>query len=109
MPEDLNVGRRRRSRRRDRLNREDLRPGALACGASRLYFEGFRVANPGGYTAYKVRTSVDRVESVVDRLDILIALTERTVDENLDELHEGSIVIYDGERSMMSDFEAPAR
>jgi 2-oxoglutarate ferredoxin oxidoreductase subunit alpha len=61
----------------------------------------------GGYTAYKVRTSVDRVESVVDRLDILIALTERTVDENLDELHEDSIIIYDGERSMMSDFETP--
>ncbi|QLD90098.1 2-oxoacid:acceptor oxidoreductase subunit alpha [Natronomonas salina] len=61
----------------------------------------------GGYTAYKVRTSVESVESVVDRLDILIALTERTVDENLDELHEDSVIIYDGERSMMSDFEAP--
>ncbi|MFB6116993.1 2-oxoacid:acceptor oxidoreductase subunit alpha [Halosegnis sp.] len=61
----------------------------------------------GGYTAYKVRTSVDRVESVVDRLDILIALTERTVEENMDELHEGSVIIYDGERTMMSDFEAP--
>jgi len=61
----------------------------------------------GGYTAYKVRTSVDRVESVVDRLDILIALTERTVDENMDELHDGSVIIYDGERTMMSDFEAP--
>ncbi|WP_299236615.1 2-oxoacid:acceptor oxidoreductase subunit alpha [Natronomonas sp.] len=61
----------------------------------------------GGYTAYKVRTSVDRIESVVDRLDILIALTQRTVEENLDELHDDSIVIYDGERSMMSDFEAP--
>ncbi|PSQ43117.1 2-oxoacid:acceptor oxidoreductase subunit alpha, partial [Halobacteriales archaeon QS_9_68_42] len=61
----------------------------------------------GGYTAYKVRSSVDRVESVVDRLDILIALTQRTVDENLDELHEGSVIIYDGERTMMSDFEAP--
>jgi 2-oxoglutarate ferredoxin oxidoreductase subunit alpha len=61
----------------------------------------------GGYTAYKVRTSVDRVESVVDRLDILIALTERTVDENMDELHDGSVIIYDGERTMMQDFEAP--
>ena len=61
----------------------------------------------GGYTAYKVRTSVDRVESVVDRLDILIALTERTVNENLDELHDDSVIIYDGERTMMKDFEAP--
>ena len=61
----------------------------------------------GGYTAYKVRSSVDAVESVVDRLDILIALTQRTVDENLDELHDGSVIIYDGERTMMSDFEAP--
>ena len=61
----------------------------------------------GGYTAYKVRTAVDRVESVVDRLDILIALTERTVEENMDELHDGSVIIYDGERTMMKDFEAP--
>ena len=61
----------------------------------------------GGYTAYKVRTAVDRVESVVDRLDVLIALTERTIDENLDELHEGSAIIYDGERSSMKDLEIP--
>jgi 2-oxoglutarate ferredoxin oxidoreductase subunit alpha len=61
----------------------------------------------GGYTAYKVRTSVDRVESVVDRLDVLIALTERTIDENTDELHEGSVIIYDGERTSMQDVEVP--
>jgi len=53
----------------------------------------------GGYTAYKIRTDTERVQSVVDRLDVLIALTQRTVDENLDELHAGSVVIYDGERS----------
>ena len=61
----------------------------------------------GGYTAYKVRTAVDRVESVVDRLDILIALTERTIDENMDVLHEGSVIIYDGERTSMQDVEIP--
>ncbi|MFB6132072.1 MAG: 2-oxoacid:acceptor oxidoreductase subunit alpha [Halanaeroarchaeum sp.] len=61
----------------------------------------------GGYTAYKIRTSVDEVQSVVDRLDVLIALTERTVDENMDELHEGSVIIYDGEQSGMANFEAP--
>ncbi|QLK26494.1 2-oxoacid:acceptor oxidoreductase subunit alpha [Natrinema zhouii] len=53
----------------------------------------------GGYTAYKIRTSVEQVQSVVDRLDILVALTQRTIDENLDELHDGSVIIYDGERS----------
>ncbi|AKH97244.1 2-oxoacid:acceptor oxidoreductase subunit alpha [Halanaeroarchaeum sulfurireducens] len=61
----------------------------------------------GGYTAYKLRTSVDEVQSVVDRLDILIALTERTVEENLDELHEDSVIIYDGEQRGMTDYEAP--
>jgi 2-oxoglutarate ferredoxin oxidoreductase subunit alpha len=61
----------------------------------------------GGYTAYKIRTSTANVQSVVDRLDMLIALTERTIDENLDELHEGSVIIYDGERSTMSDVEIP--
>jgi len=62
----------------------------------------------GGYTAYKVRTSVDKVQSVVDRLDVLIALTPRTIDENLDELHEGSVIIYDGERTTMQGVEIPA-
>lgn len=59
----------------------------------------------GGYTAYKIRTSVDELNSVVDRLDILVALTQRTIDENVDELHEDSVVIYDGERSW--DAEVP--
>ncbi|SEO40019.1 2-oxoglutarate ferredoxin oxidoreductase subunit alpha [Halogranum amylolyticum] len=61
----------------------------------------------GGYTAYKVRTSVDQVQSVVDRLDVLIALTPRTIEENLDELHEGSVIIYDGERTSMQNVEIP--
>src|SRR6056297_3834049 len=61
----------------------------------------------GGYTAYKVRTAVDPVQSVVDRLDVLIALTPRTIEENLDELHEGSVIIYDGERTTMQDVEIP--
>jgi 2-oxoglutarate ferredoxin oxidoreductase subunit alpha len=61
----------------------------------------------GGYTAYKVRTSVDKVQSVVDDLDVLIALTPRTIDENLNELHEGSVIIYDGERTTMQNVEIP--
>ncbi|SFR47082.1 2-oxoacid:acceptor oxidoreductase subunit alpha [Halogeometricum limi] len=61
----------------------------------------------GGYTAYKVRTAVDPVQSVVDRLDVLIALTPRTIEENLDELHEGSVIIYDGERTTMQNVEIP--
>ena len=61
----------------------------------------------GGYTAYKVRTGVDPVQSVVDRLDVLIALTPRTIDENLDELHDGSVIVYDGERTTMQDVEIP--
>ncbi|QLG29316.1 2-oxoacid:acceptor oxidoreductase subunit alpha [Halorarum halophilum] len=61
----------------------------------------------GGYTAYKVRTSVEDIQSVVDRLDVLIALTPRTIEENLDELHEGSVIIYDGERTTMQDVEIP--
>ena len=62
----------------------------------------------GGYTAYEVRTSTEEVRSVVDRLDVLIALTERTVEENLDELHDGSVIVYDGERTEFDGFEAPA-
>ena len=61
----------------------------------------------GGYTAYKVRTSVDKVRSVVDRLDVLIALTPRTIEENLDELHDDSVIIYDGERTTMQNVEIP--
>jgi 2-oxoglutarate ferredoxin oxidoreductase subunit alpha len=61
----------------------------------------------GGYTAYKIRTSVEQVRSVVDRLDVLIALTPRTIEENRDELHEGSVIIYDGERTTMEDAPIP--
>jgi len=61
----------------------------------------------GGYTAYKIRTSTEKVESVVDRLDVLIALTTRTVDENMDELHDGSVIVYDGERTAFEDYEPP--
>ena len=61
----------------------------------------------GGYTAYKIRTAVDPVQSVVDRLDVLIALTPRTIEENRDELHEGSVIVYDGERTTMANVEIP--
>jgi 2-oxoglutarate ferredoxin oxidoreductase subunit alpha len=61
----------------------------------------------GGYTAYKIRTGVEPVESVVDRLDLLIALTPRTIEENLDELHDGSVIVYDGERTTMQNVEIP--
>jgi 2-oxoglutarate ferredoxin oxidoreductase subunit alpha len=61
----------------------------------------------GGYTSYKIRTAVSQVQSVVDRLDVLIALTQRTIDENLNELHEGSVIIYDGDRTTMQDVEIP--
>ena len=61
----------------------------------------------GGYTAYKIRTGVEPVESVVDRLDLLIALTPRTIEENLDELHDGSVIVYDGERTTMQGVEIP--
>jgi len=61
----------------------------------------------GGYTAYKIRTALEPVESVVDRLDVLIALTPRTIEENLDELHPGSIIIYDGERTTMENVTIP--
>ena len=62
----------------------------------------------GGYTAYKIRTALEPVESVVDRLDVLIALTPRTIEENLEELHAGSIIIYDGERTTMENVAVPA-
>ena len=61
----------------------------------------------GGYTAYKIRTAVEPVQSVVDRLDVLIALTPRTIDENLGELHDNSVIIYDGERTTMKNAEIP--
>jgi 2-oxoglutarate ferredoxin oxidoreductase subunit alpha len=61
----------------------------------------------GGYTAYKIRTSVEQVQSVVDRLDVLIALTPRTIEENLSELHDGSVIIYDGDRTTMQNATIP--
>jgi len=75
--------------------------------AGRHVFTDFASRIRGGYTAYKIRTSVEQVRSVVDRLDVLIALTPRTIEENRDELHDGSVIIYDGERTSMQDAPIP--
>ncbi len=61
----------------------------------------------GGYTAYKIRTSLEPVQSVVDRLDVLIALTPRAIEENRSELQKGSVIIYDGERTTMKNATVP--
>jgi 2-oxoglutarate ferredoxin oxidoreductase subunit alpha len=49
----------------------------------------------GGHTNYKVRVSDEPVHYHGDSLDVFIAFDQRSIDENLHELTEGSVIIYD--------------
>ncbi len=52
----------------------------------------------GGHTNYKVRVTPQPSGYHGDRLDILIAFDQRTIDENSDELGKESVLIYDSSR-----------
>lgn len=49
----------------------------------------------GGHTNYKIRVADQPVHYHGDQTDILIAFDQRTIDENKDELHQNSLVVYD--------------
>jgi 2-oxoglutarate ferredoxin oxidoreductase subunit alpha len=49
----------------------------------------------GGHTNYKVRVSDQPVHYHGDSLDVFIVFDQRSIDENLHELGDGSIIIYD--------------
>lgn len=52
----------------------------------------------GGHTNYKVRVTSQPKGYHGDRLDVLIAFDQRTIDENSHELGKGSVLIYDASR-----------
>ncbi len=52
----------------------------------------------GGHTNYKVRISSEEVNYHGDDLDILLAFDQRTIDENIHELKDGAILIYDSSK-----------
>ncbi|MGA1875830.1 MAG: 2-oxoacid:acceptor oxidoreductase subunit alpha [bacterium] len=51
----------------------------------------------GGHNIFQLRASKAPMMSMSDRVDVLIALNQESVDLHLPELHEKGIVIYDGE------------
>ena len=52
----------------------------------------------GGHNIFQIRISEDPVWAMSDLVDILIALDKETIDLHLPELHDKSVVIYDGEK-----------
>ncbi len=52
----------------------------------------------GGHNIFQIRISQDTITAMADRVDILIALNRKTIDLHLSELHNKSIVVYDGEK-----------
>jgi len=52
----------------------------------------------GGHNIFQIRISEDPVWAMSDRVDILIALDMETIRLHIPELHDKSVVIYDGEK-----------
>ncbi|MBM7644419.1 2-oxoglutarate ferredoxin oxidoreductase subunit alpha [Scopulibacillus daqui] len=49
----------------------------------------------GGHTNNKIRVSTEKIRSVSDDLDILVAFDQETIDVNFEELRQGGIIIAD--------------
>ncbi|MFV9510287.1 2-oxoacid:acceptor oxidoreductase subunit alpha [Tepidibacillus sp. LV47] len=58
----------------------------------------------GGYTHYQIRVSTEPTYYHGDYTDVLLALDQETVDNNLEVMNEGSIILRDGkEESLETD------
>ncbi|MCL5986221.1 MAG: 2-oxoacid:acceptor oxidoreductase subunit alpha [Actinobacteria bacterium] len=51
----------------------------------------------GGHNSYQVRASVNKVNSPLKNIDVLVALNQDTVDMHFSELNADGILIYDGD------------
>ncbi|HOB08932.1 MAG: 2-oxoacid:acceptor oxidoreductase subunit alpha [Limnochordia bacterium] len=71
--------------------------GTVLCrlGYHTFAYRHFMSLIKGGHTNYKIRVADRTVHYHGDLTDILIAFDQRTIDENREELHQGSIVIHD--------------
>ena len=52
----------------------------------------------GGHNFFRVRVKDSQVEAIAEPLDILIALNKESIDLHRNELAEGGVVIFDGEK-----------
>lgn len=50
----------------------------------------------GGHTNFKIRIANQRVLAMQDQVDVLVAFDQDSVNKNADQLHNGSVVIVDG-------------
>lgn len=73
---------------------------ARACARGGLNVFGY-VEYPslirGGHNIAMVRTAKDKVHAHSDKVDIMLALNQQTIDLHTDEMAEGGVIIYDGE------------
>ncbi len=56
----------------------------------------------GGHNTYQVRVEEEPVGTIIKKINILVALDKQTILEHRDELAEGAIIIYDGDRVKIS-------
>ncbi len=73
---------------------------ARACARGGLNVFGY-VEYPslirGGHNLAMVRTAKDKVHAHSDKVDIMLALNQQTIDLHTSEMAEGGVIIYDGE------------
>ena len=61
----------------------------------------------GGHNFFRVRASDSPVEAIDEKVDILIALNKETIDLHRQEIRDGGVIIYDGEKITGLDGEKP--
>src|SRR5271157_4863847 len=52
----------------------------------------------GGHNFFRIRASDYAVEAIDEKVDILIALNKESIDLHRQEIRDGGIIIYDGEK-----------
>ncbi|MGD8191307.1 2-oxoacid:acceptor oxidoreductase subunit alpha [Brevibacillus ginsengisoli] len=75
---------------------------AIALNRLGYYLYGYRLFSSrikGGHTEYKIRVSTKPIGAISDKVDILVAFDQETIDVNLQELHENSLIIADSKFS----------
>jgi 2-oxoglutarate ferredoxin oxidoreductase subunit alpha len=59
----------------------------------------------GGHNFYQIRISDNKVENLTEQIHVIIALDEKTIIEHKDELVKNGVIIFDGDKISVKEFD----
>lgn len=59
----------------------------------------------GGHNFYQIRISDNKVENLTEEIHVIIALDEKTIIEHKDELVRNGVIIFDGEKISVKEYD----